>query len=90
MIQRRALAWALSLVCIGNVDAQVSTTPQQGVAVNTPRHTSIVAARIVVRPGEVIENGSVELRDGLIVDVRAGRREAPGAVVVDALSLIHI
>ena len=84
MIQRRALAWALSLVCIGTVDAQVSTTPQQGVAVNTPRHTSIVDARIVVRPGEVIENGSIELRDGLIVDVRAGRHEAPGAVVVDA------
>ncbi len=84
MIQRRALAWALSVACIGAVDAQVSTTPQQGLATHTPRHISIVDARIVVRPGEVIENGSIELRDGLIVDVRAGRREAAGAVIVDA------
>lgn len=84
MIQRSALAWALSLTLLGGAHAQQSTTPQQGLAVHTPRHTSIVDARIVVRPGEVIERGSVELRDGLIVDVRPGRREAVGAVVVDA------
>jgi imidazolonepropionase-like amidohydrolase len=84
MIQRSALAWALSIAVIGVADAQISTTPQQGLAVHTPRHTSIVDARIVVRPGEVVERGSIELRDGLIVDVRAGRREAPGAVVVEA------
>ena len=84
MIQRSALAWALSIAIVGAADAQVSTTPQQGLASRTPRHTSIVDARIVVRPGEVIERGSIEMRDGLIVDVRSGRREAPGAVVVDA------
>lgn len=84
MIQRSALALALSIAAVGFVDAQISTTPQQGVAMNTPRHASIVDARIVVAPGEVIERGSIELRDGVIVDVRAGRREAPGAVVVDA------
>ena len=84
MIQRRALAWALSVAVIGSADAQISTTPQQGLAAHTPRHTSIVDARIVVRPGNVIERGSIEMRDGVIVDVRAGRREAAGAVVVDA------
>lgn len=84
MFQRTALALALSLVA-ANLAAQISTAPQQGLAEHTPRHTSIVYARIVVAPGKVIENGSVEIRDGLIVDVRAGRREAPGAVVVEAL-----
>jgi imidazolonepropionase-like amidohydrolase len=84
MIQRSALALALAVAAIGVADAQVTTTPQQGVAVNTPRHASIVDARIVVAPGEVIERGSIEVRDGLIVDVRAGRREAAGAVVVEA------
>jgi imidazolonepropionase-like amidohydrolase len=84
MIQRSALALALAFVVVGAADAQISSTPQQGVAVNTPRHASIVNARIVARPGEVIDSGSIEVRDGLIVDVRAGRREAPGAVVVDA------
>ena len=44
-------------------------------AAHTPRHTGIVDARIVVRPGNVIERGSIEMRDGVIVDVRAGRRE---------------
>ncbi len=84
MIQRSKLAWALSIAAVGVADAQISTTPQQGLAKHTPRHASIVDARIVVRPGEVIERGSIEMRDGIIVDVRAGRREAPGAVVVDA------
>lgn len=83
MIQRSALAVALSLIA-GSVSAQISTTPQQGLAEHTPRHSSIVDARIVVSPGQVIENGSVELRDGRIVDVRSGRHEAPGAVVIDA------
>ncbi|MGE4070859.1 MAG: amidohydrolase family protein [Lysobacterales bacterium] len=83
MFQRTALAVALSLVA-GSLAAQISTTPQQGLAEHTPRHTSIVDARIVIAPGKVIENGSVEVRDGLIVDVRAGRREAPGAVILEA------
>jgi len=83
MIKRHALVVALSIVA-GGASAQISTTPQQGLAQHTPRHTSIVDARVVVGPGVVIERGSVELRDGLIVDVRAGRREAPGSVVIEA------
>lgn len=83
MFQRTALVIASSMLAATSA-AQISTTPQQGLAEHTPRHASIVDARIVVAPGQVIENGSVELRDGLIVDVRAGRREAPGAMVVEA------
>jgi hypothetical protein len=73
MIQRRALAWALSVA----VHRQRCTTrrfpPRRNRAwpTHTPRHASIVDARIVVRPGKVIESGSIEMRDGLIVDVRA-------------------
>ncbi len=64
--------------------AQISTVPQQGLKDRTPRHTLIVNARIVAAPGEIIESGSVEMRDGVIVGVRAGRIDAPGATVVDA------
>ncbi len=64
--------------------AQLSTTPQQGLKDRTPRHTLIVNARVVTAPGSVIENGSIELRDGVIRTVRAGRIDAPGATVVDA------
>ncbi|GMU42623.1 MAG: amidohydrolase family protein [Xanthomonadales bacterium] len=80
----RTLGWALALACAGDVAAQVSSAPQQGLATHTPRHASIVDARIVVRPGEVIANGSLEVRDGLVVGVRSGRHVAPGALVVEA------
>ena len=80
-----ALAWAIAAVLSGSAaHAQISTTPQQGLAEHTPRHASIVGARIVVAPGKVIESGSIEIRNGLVADVRSGRREAPGAVVIDA------
>ena len=80
-----ALAWAIAAALSGSVaHAQISTTPQQGLAEHTPRHANIVGARIVVAPGKVIDNGSIEIRDGLVADVRSGRFEAPGAVVIDA------
>ena len=80
-----ALAWAIAAVLSGSAaHAQISTTPQQGLAEHTPRHASIVGARIVVAPGKVIESGSIEIRNGLVADVRSGRHAAPGAMVIDA------
>jgi imidazolonepropionase-like amidohydrolase len=84
MIVRRALVAALLSAASSAGNAQISTTPQQALAVNTPRHASIVDAEIMLAPGKSITNGSIEIRDGLIVDVRAGHHEAPGATVVDA------
>lgn len=80
----RSLAGALALALAGPTAAQLSSTPQQGLAEHTPRHASIVGARIVVRPGQVIESGSIELRDGIVAGVRPGRHAAPGALVIDA------
>jgi len=80
-----ALAWAIAAVLSGSAaHAQISTTPQQGLAEHTPRHASIVGARIVVAPGKVIESGSIEIRNGLVADVRSGRHAAAGAMVIDA------
>lgn len=88
MIQRRQRvarsSLFLSLCLAAHAQAQVSTTPQQGLAEHPARHYSVVDAAIVVAPGQRIERGSVEIKDGLIVDVRAGRHAAPGATLVEA------
>ncbi|MFO1496647.1 MAG: amidohydrolase family protein [Lysobacterales bacterium] len=81
-LARRALL--LSLLLAGGAEAQVDTTPQQGLAEHPARHYSIVGVDIVIAPGKRIAGGSIEVRDGLIVDVRKGRYVAPGATLVEA------
>ena len=78
-LARRALL--LSLLLAGGAEAQVDTTPQQGLAEHPARHYSIVGVDIVIAPGKRIAGGSIEVRDGLIVDVRKGRYVAPGATL---------
>jgi imidazolonepropionase-like amidohydrolase len=58
---RGALAAALSLVFLA-----------PPVPAATPRVHAIVGARIVTAPGQVIENGTVVMRDGVITAVGAG------------------
>lgn len=59
--------------------APPSTDQPQGLRDKTPDDHALVGARIVVRPGEVIDKGVVVIRDGVIADVRAGD-ETPGDV----------
>lgn len=48
------------------------------------RWSALVGADAVVRPGEVVENATLVLRDGLIVSVKAGGEAPAGARVYDA------
>jgi N-acyl-D-aspartate/D-glutamate deacylase len=53
----------------------------------TPRVHAIVGARIVTAPGQVIENGTVVMRDGVITAVGAGIPVPADARIWDGDSL---
>jgi imidazolonepropionase-like amidohydrolase len=77
-----ALALALTLfpgIFIASAQAQVSTARVEGLRDNTPRLHALTGVRLVTAPGKVIENGTVVLRDGIIVAAGAGLTPPPGA-----------
>lgn len=53
------------------LQAQVSSTPVEGLRDASPRIHAITGARIVTAPGAVIEHGTIVLRDGVIAAVGA-------------------
>jgi len=55
--------------------------------VHTPRVHALTNARIITAPGQVIENGTIVIRDGLIEAVGAGVTPPPDAWVHDLDSL---
>ena len=63
--------------------AQVGSSPSEGLGDRTPSFTVFTHARLVVRPGQVIDDGSLLVRDGVIVSARAGREVPAGAYEVD-------
>jgi hypothetical protein len=67
----------------GTSPAQTSTVPSEGVATRPQRQLLLINARIVPEPGRVIENGSVEMRDGHIVAVHSGVPTVVGAATRD-------
>lgn len=69
------------LVAGGALQAQVSSTPVEGLREASPRVHAITGARVVTAPGAVIERGAVMLRDGVIVAVGA---EATVKIPADA------
>jgi imidazolonepropionase-like amidohydrolase len=80
--RQRAAGWAGWLACAVSgalLAAPPATRPVEGIASNTPQHVALVNARIVAAPGEVIERGSIVLRDGRIVSVGRGETVPPGA-----------
>jgi imidazolonepropionase-like amidohydrolase len=83
MMPSRSLL-AVALLLAGAAEAQVDTTPQQGLAEKPSRHYAIVGAAIMVAPGKRIEDGTLEVRDGVVVAARAGRRVPAGALVIEA------
>lgn len=48
--------------------AQVTTAPKQGIRENDPRTHALTNARIVIAPGKSIENGTLLIREGMIVE----------------------
>jgi imidazolonepropionase-like amidohydrolase len=64
---RRAALCALLVGIVAIVDAQVK--PPVGIRQNTPSVHAFTNARIVVSPGNVIERGTLVVRDGVITAV---------------------
>jgi imidazolonepropionase-like amidohydrolase len=61
--------------------AQIGTERLQGLRDNTPRWHAITGARLVLAPGRVVENGTLVMKDGVIVAAGAGVAVPAGARV---------
>lgn len=86
--RRRALrsclaALALTLLAGAPLHAQVDTRPPEGIADRTPQLAAFVHARLLVKPGEVIEDGTLVVRDGVIVAVGRDAKVPAGAARID-------
>ena len=78
----------LTLALAGVADAQQATRtqPVTGIRDNGTGYHALVGARVVTGPGQVMENATIVIRDGLIQSV--GRGQAPaGARVWDMTGL---
>ncbi len=75
-----ALAGTLALVA-ALAAAQTGTERAPGLRDNTPRWHAITGARLVLAPGRVVENGTLVMKDGLIVAAGAGVPVPAGARV---------
>jgi hypothetical protein len=72
-----ALLFAISAL------AQVGTVPKQGLRENDPRVHALTNARVVTAPGKVLEQGTVLIRDGLIVEAGPTVKIPPEARIWD-------
>ncbi|MFZ6798357.1 amidohydrolase family protein [Undibacterium sp. Di24W] len=61
--------------------AQVSTSRVEGLRESNPRWHALTGARLVMAPGRVVENGTVVIRDGVIVSAGANVSVPAGAKV---------
>jgi imidazolonepropionase-like amidohydrolase len=59
--------------------AQTSTTRVEGLRENNPGWHALTGARVVLAPGKVIENGTVIVKDGVIISVAANAPVPAGA-----------
>ena len=79
----------LGLLLASGLEAQQTsrTEPVTGLRSNSTGYHALVGARIVTAPGQVLENGTVVVRDGIITAV--GRNVSPpaGARVWDVAGL---
>ena len=67
--RRSWLAAAISVFSLvaAPAAAQISTDRIEGLRDNTPRSHVLTGARLVITPGQVIDNGTLVIRDGIIV-----------------------
>jgi imidazolonepropionase-like amidohydrolase len=68
LFKRLLLACGISLTAL---HAQQQTTITEGMRDNTPRVHAFINARIVKGPGRVVDNGTLVIRDGVIVGAGA-------------------
>ena len=74
---------ALSLVVWSAAGVHAQTAPVEGLHDNTPRVHALLNARIVVSPGNVIPDGTLVIRDGIIEAVGAEVAPPPDARLWD-------
>jgi imidazolonepropionase-like amidohydrolase len=83
----RGALLALGLVSLLNGPAAAAsrtvTTPVEGLRDASPRVHALVGGRIVTAPGQIIENGTLVIRDGMIEAVAAGLTPPADARVWD-------
>ncbi|MEX0710810.1 MAG: amidohydrolase family protein [Pirellulales bacterium] len=78
-----AIPLVAALACLAH-SAVPGTPPPAGLRENTPRVYALTGGRIVVSPGQVIESGTLIVRDGVIEAV-GGQVEVPSEAVVRPL-----
>ena len=74
--------WCLGCSFAGP-QAPHDTSPTRGLRQNTPDSYALVGAKIIVAPGQVIESGTIVIRDGKIADVSSSDAVPPGVRRVD-------
>ncbi len=85
-LRRRWPLAAAVLIVLGagsGVQAQVRTVPSEGITDRTPTYVVYTHARLVVKPGQAIDDGSLLVRDGVIVSAHAGHDVPAGAYEID-------
>ena len=71
----------LALVVATSASAQTPTDRVEGLRDNTPRLHALTGARLVIAPDRVVENGTLVVRDGIVVAAGASVPVPPGARV---------
>jgi len=75
----RLLAVSLLVLLSGPTRAQQLSEIPQGLRDATPRWHALTGARLVLAPGQVVEDGTLVMKDGLIVAAGAGVKPPAGA-----------
>jgi len=75
----RLLAVSLLALLTGLTQAQQLSEIPQGLRDATPRWHALTGARLVLAPGQVIEDGTLVMKDGVIVAIGANLKPPAGA-----------
>ena len=67
----------------GHCETRPGTVPAIGLHHNTPDVFAITQVRLIVSPEEVLEQGTLVVRDGLVVDAGVGAKIPADATVLD-------
>jgi imidazolonepropionase-like amidohydrolase len=77
----KSVGWVLLAMLSLPLWAQTGTERAQGLRDNTPRWHAITQATLVLAPGRVVDNGTLVMKDGVIVAAGAGVVVPAGARV---------
>ena len=79
MRQKSQLHWAFTAVCVLALstgfalnEGFAQTVPTEGIQERDARVHALIGARVIVEPGQVIEDATIVMKDGVIQSVGAG------------------